>query len=78
LRVLAWARRCSRTDGIELIFDTLRTNEGMIGVARGRGFRLELGFEPRLVRIQKRLDTSPDLPCRKRKEIAGGAELGTA
>jgi hypothetical protein len=55
--------RKAAADGIELIFDTLRTNEGMIGLARGRGFRLELGFEPRLVRIQKRLDTAPDLPC---------------
>jgi GNAT superfamily N-acetyltransferase len=63
-------------DGIELLFgDTLRTNEGMIGLALGRGFRLAPGLEPRLVRIQKRLeDAAPDLPCRKWNEIAGGAE----
>jgi GNAT superfamily N-acetyltransferase len=67
-------------DGIELVFgDTLRTNEGMIGLARSRGFRLGPGFEPRLVRIQKRLeDAAPDLPCQKWNEIAGGAELRAA
>jgi GNAT superfamily N-acetyltransferase len=72
--------RRAAADGIELLFgDTLRTNEGMIGLARGRGFRLGPGFEPRLVRIQKRLeDAAPDLPCRKWNEIAGGAELRTA
>jgi GNAT superfamily N-acetyltransferase len=59
--------RKAAADGIELLFaDTLRTNEGMIGLARGRGFRLGPGFEPRLVRIHKRLeDADPDLPCRK-------------
>ena len=42
--------------------------------ARGRGFRLGAGIEPRLVRIQKRLDdAAPDLPCRKWTEIVGGA-----
>ena len=63
-------------NGIELLFgDTLRTNEVMIGLARGRGFRLGPGFEPRLVRIQKRLeDAAPDLPCRKWSEIARRAE----
>jgi GNAT superfamily N-acetyltransferase len=68
--------RKAAADGIELLFgDTLRTNEGMIGLARGRGFRLGPGFEPRLVRIQKRLeDAAPDLPCRKWNEIASGAE----
>jgi GNAT superfamily N-acetyltransferase len=67
-------------DGIELLFgDTLRTNEGMIGLARGRGFRLEPGLEPRLVRIQKRLnDAAPDMPCLKWSEIIGGGELRTA
>ena len=72
--------RKAAADGIELLFgDTLRTNEGMIGLARGRGFRLGPGFEPRLVRIQKRLeDAAPDLPCRKWSEIAGGAELRAA
>jgi GNAT superfamily N-acetyltransferase len=72
--------RKAAADGIELLFgDTLRTNEGMIGLARGRGFRLGPGFEPRLVRIQKRLeDAAADLPCRKWNEIAGGAELRTA
>ncbi len=72
--------RKAAADGIEWLFgDTLRTNEGMIALARGRGFRLGPGFEPRLVRIQKRLeDAAPDLPCRKWNEIAGGAELRTA
>ena len=53
--------RKAAADGIELLFgDTLRTNEGMIGLARRRGFRLRPGFEPRLVRIQKRLvDAAP-------------------
>ena len=68
--------RKAAADGIELLFgDTLRTNEGMIALALGRGFRLAAGLEPRLVRIQKRLDAAPDLPCRKWKEIARGAEL---
>ena len=72
--------RKAAADGIELLFgDTLRTNEGMIALARSRGFRLGPGFEARLVRIQKRLDdAAPDLPCRKWSEIAGGAELRAA
>ena len=72
--------RKAAADGIELLFgDTLWTNEGMIGLAHRRGFRLGPGFEPRLVRIEKRLeDTAPDLPCRKWSEIAGGVELGAA
>jgi GNAT superfamily N-acetyltransferase len=71
--------RKAAADGIELLFgDTLRTNEGMIGLARARGFRFEPGLEPRLVRIQKRLDAAPDLPCRKWKEIADGAEVRAA
>ena len=36
--------RKAAADGIEWLFgDTLRTNEGMIGLARGRGFRLATG-----------------------------------
>jgi hypothetical protein len=72
--------RKAAADGIELLFgDTLRTNEGMIGLARRRGFRLGPGFEPRLMRIQKRLDdAAPDLPCRKWNEIASGAEQRAA
>jgi GNAT superfamily N-acetyltransferase len=72
--------RKAAADGIELLFgDTLRTNEGMIGLARGRGFRLGPGFEPRLVRLQKWLENAaPDLPCRKWNQIAGGAELRAA
>ena len=78
--VLEEIERKAAADGIELLFgDTLRTNDGMIGLARARGFRLGPGFEPRLVRIQKRLeDAAPDLPCRKWTEIAGGAVLRTA
>jgi GNAT superfamily N-acetyltransferase len=42
--------RKAAADGIEMLFgDTLRTNEKMIGLARGRGFRLGPGFELRLV-----------------------------
>jgi GNAT superfamily N-acetyltransferase len=72
--------RKAAADGIETLFgDTLRTNEGMIALARGRGFRLGPGFEARLVRIEKRLeDAAPDLPCRKWNEIGGGAELRAA
>jgi GNAT superfamily N-acetyltransferase len=75
--LLAEIERKAAADGIEVLFgDTLRTNDGMIGLARGRGFRVGPGFEPRLVRIEKRLeDTAPDLPCRKWSGIAGGAEL---
>ena len=72
--------RKAAADGIERLFgDTLRTNEGMIAFAREHGFSLAAGLEPRLVRIQKRLeDAAPDLPCRKWAEIAGGAELSAA
>ena len=72
--------RRAAADGIEWLFgDTLRTNEGMIGLARRRGFVLGPGLEPRLVRIEKRLeDPAPDLPCRKWAEAAGDAELRTA
>jgi GNAT superfamily N-acetyltransferase len=71
--LLAEIERKAAADGIELLFgDTLRTNDGMIGLARAHGFRLGPGFEPRLVRIEKRLeDTAPDLPCRKWSEITG-------
>jgi GNAT superfamily N-acetyltransferase len=72
--------RKTAADGIEWLFgDTLRTNEGMIALARGRGFGLGAGFEARLVRIQKRLeDAAPDLPCRKWTEIARDAERRAA
>jgi GNAT superfamily N-acetyltransferase len=71
--------RKAAADGIELLFgDTLRTNEGMIGLALSHGFRLEPGFEPLLVRVEKRLeDAAPDLPCRKWNAIAA-AERSTA
>jgi GNAT superfamily N-acetyltransferase len=75
--LLAEIERKAAADGIEVLFgDVLRTNDGMIGLARGRGFRVGPGFEPRLVRIEKRLeDAAPDLPCRKWNDIARGAEL---
>jgi GNAT superfamily N-acetyltransferase len=62
-------------DGIaELFADTLRTNESMIGLARARGYRLQAGFEPRALRIRKRLDdVAPDLPCYKWNATARGA-----
>jgi GNAT superfamily N-acetyltransferase len=65
--------RRAAADGIEwLCGDTLRTNAGMIALARAHGFRLGPGLEPRLVRIEKRLENAaPDLPCRKWNEIAG-------
>ena len=67
-------------DGIEWLFgDTLRTNEGMIALARGRGFSLGAALDPRLVRIQKRLeDAAPDLPCRKWAEIVGAGMISAA
>jgi GNAT superfamily N-acetyltransferase len=78
--VLEEIERKAAADGIELLFgDTLRTNDGMIALARGRGFRLGAGIEPRLVRLEKRLDdVAPDLPCRKWSEFAGGVERRTA
>ncbi|HXZ16824.1 MAG TPA: GNAT family N-acetyltransferase [Roseiarcus sp.] len=70
--------RKAAADGIERLFgDVLRTNDAMIAFALGRGFRLAAGFEPRLARIEKRLEAAPDLPCRKWAEIAG-AEIGAA
>jgi GNAT superfamily N-acetyltransferase len=78
--VLQEIERKAAADGIEFLFgDTLRTNEAMIGLALGRGFRLEPGLEPRLVRIRKRLDdAAPDLPCQKWSEIAYRMQHGTA
>jgi GNAT superfamily N-acetyltransferase len=71
--------RQAAADGIEWLFgDTLRTNDGMIALARSRGFQLGPGLEPRLVRILKRLDAAPDLPCRKWNEISDGVELSAA
>jgi GNAT superfamily N-acetyltransferase len=71
--------RKAAADGIEwLSADTLRTNEAMIALARGRGFRLGPGLEARLVRIQKRLEAAPDLPCRKWSEISDVAGLSAA
>ena len=70
--------RKAAADGIERLFgDVLRTNDVMIASALSRGFRLAAGLEPRLVRIEKRLEAAPDLPCRKWAEIAG-AEIGVA
>ena len=78
--VLQAVERKAAADGIEFLFgDTLRTNEAMIGLALGRGFCLEQGFEPRLVRIRKQLEAvAPDLPCQKWSEIADGVEHRTA
>ena len=71
--------RQAAADGIEWLFgDVLRTNEAMIALARGRGFRLGAGLEGRLVRIQKRLDAAPDLPCQKWAAIGAGAERRAA
>ena len=68
--------RKAAADGIEWLFgDVLRTNMGMLALARGRGFRVAAGIEPRLVRIEKRLDdAAPDLPCRRWAEAARDAE----
>ncbi len=68
--------RKAAADGIEWLFgDTLRTNDGMIALARGHGFQLEAGLEPRLVRMRKRLaDVAPDPPCLKWAEIVESAE----
>jgi Acetyltransferase (GNAT) family len=78
--VLQEIERKAAADGIEFLFgDTLRTNEAMIGLALGRGFCLEPGLEPRLVRIRKRLDdAATDLPCQKWSEIVDGVEHRTA
>jgi GNAT superfamily N-acetyltransferase len=78
--VLREIERKAAADGIELLFgDVLRTNEGMIALARRCGFRVGPGFEARLVRVEKRLDDAdPDLPCRKWSEIVRGAEFRTS
>jgi hypothetical protein len=78
--VLQEIERKAAADGIESLFgDTLRTNEAMIGLALNRGFRLEPGLEPRLVRVRKRLDdAAADLPCQKWSEIVDGVEHRTA
>lgn len=70
-------QRRAAADGIEWLFgDVLRTNEGMIALARGHGFSLEAGLEPRLVRVLKRLENpAPDLPCQKWTAIVGGADI---
>jgi GNAT superfamily N-acetyltransferase len=71
--------RKAASEGIEQLFgDVLPTNEAMIALALSRGFHLQPGLEGRLVRIQKRLDAAPDLPCLKWAEIAGGAKLSAA
>jgi GNAT superfamily N-acetyltransferase len=64
-------------DGVEWLFgDVLRTNDAMIALARSRGFRLEMGLEARLLRIEKRLDdAAPDLPCREWSRIVAGDPL---
>ena len=72
--------RKAAADGIEWLFgDTLWTNKGMIALAVSRGFVLEPGIEPRLLRIRKRLeDAAADLPCRKWAEFADARELRRA
>jgi GNAT superfamily N-acetyltransferase len=78
--VLQEIERRAAADGIEWLFgDTLWTNKAMISLARGRGYRVGSGLEPRLVRLQKRLDgVASDLPCRKWGDIAGVAEMRVA
>jgi GNAT superfamily N-acetyltransferase len=73
--LIAEIERKAAADGIErLTGDVLRTNDAMIALALRSGFSLGPGLEGRLVRIEKRLDAAPDLPCAKWAEIAGGAE----
>lgn len=68
--------RRAAVEGVEWLFgDVLRTNEGMIALARGHGFSLGPGLEGRLLRVHRRLkDAVPDLPCRKWNEIAAVAD----
>jgi GNAT superfamily N-acetyltransferase len=68
--VLREIDRKAAADGIELLFgDTLRTKEGMIGLARACGFRLGPAFEPRLARILRRPgDAVPGPPHRRRND----------
>jgi acetyltransferase len=57
--LLGEIERKAAAGGIEWLFgDALLTTEGMIALARGHGFRLGTGIEPRLVRIQKRLEAA--------------------
>ncbi len=71
--VLHEIERKAAADGIEfLIGDTLRTNDAMIGLALGRGFRLEAGLEPRLVRDSEADWTTQPRTCR----AGSGAEIG--
>ena len=74
--LLEGIERKAAADGIEtLTGDTLRTNAAMIGLALSRGFRIETGLEPRLVRLVKPLeDAAPDLPCRKWSDLGIGLE----
>jgi GNAT superfamily N-acetyltransferase len=70
--LIAEIERKAAADGIEwLTGDVLRTNEGMIALALRRGFSLGPGLEGRLLRIEKRLDAAPDLPCLKWAEVSG-------
>ena len=68
--------RKAAADGIELLFgDTLQDQRGDDRTGAWPRLPPGPGFEPRLVRIQKRLeDAAPDLPCRKWSEIARRAE----
>jgi GNAT superfamily N-acetyltransferase len=75
--LLAEIERRAAADGIERLFgDALRTNTGMIALARRRGFRLGPSLEPRLVRIEKRLNAAPDMPCWKWAEFDRGMAAG--
>jgi GNAT superfamily N-acetyltransferase len=75
--LLEEVERKAAGDGIEWLFgDTLRTNAGMIGLARRYGYRLGPGLEPRLLRMEKRLDAALDLPCRKWAEFDRGMVPG--
>jgi len=77
--LLGEIERRAAADGVEwLSGDVLRTNEGMIALALSRGFRLGEGLEGRLLRIEKRLDAAPDLPCRRWAEAAAGDALRMA
>ena len=68
--LLAEIERQTAADGIEWLFgDVLRTNAGMIALARSRGFSFGWGLEGRLLRIQKQLEAAPGLPCLKWAEI---------
>lgn len=69
--------RRAAADGIERLFgDVLRTNAAMVALARRLGFRVGPGIEPRLVRVEKRLNAAPDPPCLKWAEISRGGVPG--